>query len=790
MIIEDDELRDLYKTSSSEHLQKLEAELMQLEKNPQDTAALEEFLREAHTLKGDSRMLGLNDIEMLVHQLEDCLTQVKQGARAIDSQLCDRLYQGLDAIDKLATEAVTGKAANVNTFEVLAALIEAESYAANSDELVSSEPDFGGDSNTKDALFDDSNLFADDEELFNEADCGLESSDDSPILELSSVEKTSLVSTSTAEPTIAAVADRELQIDSIRVEPRKLDILMTQASELAVAKLRVSRQTFEIEKIFTLWEEWEQNARRDRQKLARIEKSLTREQLLPIQHLFQKTQERFEYFGNLIESLKLRADEDVASLSIIAEQLEAGIQNLRLLPLSTVFNIFNRMVRDLAKQQQKQIDFIVEGADTKADKQILEAIKDPLLHLIRNAIDHGIETPQERERKGKAPTATLRLQGKRTGNSIVIEVSDDGRGLDLDSIKKTALRKGIHTEAELAAMSEERVRSLIFASGFSTRTKVSELSGRGVGLDVVRANIEKLKGAIEVNSTRDRGCQFRISLNNSLATTSVIIVEVAQTAYAIPIEYVRTMRMVSRQDIFTIEGSQAVSFEGQPISIFWLADILQLSTVEEIPTTGISSDDFACVIVQVGSNYLALVVDLVVERLDIVLKPQSKLVRNIRGILGATILDNGNVCMVLSPPGLIEGLKNTSVAPKRIEQKSKKQLLLVEDSIIIRTQMKRLLQGANYEVAIAVDGAEGFQKLQQGNFDAVVSDVEMPNMNGFELTTRIRQLEAYNELPIILVTTLASAEDKRRGAEAGANAYLTKGDFDQKLLLETLQRLA
>lgn len=790
MIIEDDELRDLYKTSSSEHLQKLEAELMQLEKNPQDTSALEEFLREAHTLKGDSRMLGLNDIEMLVHQLEECLSQVKQGVRAIDGQLCDRLYRGLDAIDKLATEAVTGQSANVDTFEVLATLIGTESEATDSESFdnLAGDEDLGSGNDGETSLFDDDGLFADDDE-------GLEPLDETALLALANLARSSNESTpdpvpsATAAPAASATATKELQIDTIRVEPSKLDILMTQASELAVAQQRIARQTKEIENILTLWQEWERDNQNSRPLFNKIEQLLPQEQIVPVREFLRTTQERLENFGSSVDRLRIRADENITGLSAIAEQLESGIQNLRLLPLSTVFSIFNRMVRDLAKQQQKQINFVVEGGDTKADKQILEAVKDPLLHILRNAIDHGIETPQEREQKGKPPTATLRLRGYQLGNQIGIQVTDDGRGLDLDRIKKTALRRGIHSETELATMSDEQVRSLIFASGFSTRTEVSELSGRGVGLDVVRANIERLKGTIEVSSSRDRGCQFRIVLSNSLATTNVLIVEVAGVPYAIPIEYIRKMQMVSRRDIFAIEGSQAFTFEERPTSIVWLADLLQISTIDESVTISQANDSFSCVILQVGNNNLALVVDAVVDRLDVVLKPQSKLIEKVPGILGATILGNGNVCMVLAPSDLFDRLNATAINSKRIQKKRQKKLLLVEDSIIIRTQMKRLLQGAGYEVTIAVDGAQGFQKLRAGSFDAVVSDIEMPNLSGLELTAQIRQYDQYSELPIILVTTLASVEDKRRGAEAGANAYLTKGDFDQKLLLETLQRL-
>ena len=565
---------------------------------------------------------------------------------------------------------------------------------------------------------------------------------------------------------------------------------MTQASELTVTKLRISQQVNEIEQMVTLWEEWNKDSSLNGSLIKQIESILPPEKINLLQYFFDNTQQRLESLGNLVSSLKTRASEDITSLGIISDRLESGIQDLRQLPLATVFNLFPRMVRDLARQQGKEINLVMEGGDTKTDKRILEEIKDPLLHLLRNAIDHGIETPEERASLGKPTTATILLRGYQSGNSIGIEISDDGRGLNLESIKSTALKRGVHTEAELAAMKEAQIQSLIFASGFSTRTEVTELSGRGVGLDVVRTNIERLKGSIQVTSTPGNGCKFQVSLNTSLATAKVLIVEIDETLYAIPLEFIQTMLTISRQDIFAIEDSQNIMFADRPTSISWLADLLQLPRSRNKLAN--NKQNLPCIILQIGSDRFGVIVDALIDRRDVVLKPQSKLLKRIPNIAGATILGSGEVCMILNPTDLLHSLRkgvwhNVSL---RVEQaNTRNKLLLVEDSIIIRTQMQRLLQGAGYDVSIAVDGLEGWNKLQEEHFDVIVSDVEMPNLNGLELTAKIRQEDRYAHLPIILVTTLASAEDKRRGAEAGANAYLTKGDFDQKLLIDTLNQL-
>ena len=795
MYIEDEELRELYKTSSSEHLQKLEADLMILEKNPQDSSAIEEFLREAHTLKGDSRMLGLNDIEMLVHQLEDCIEGIKAGKSEITAQLCDRLYQGIDAVNQLSHQAITGDTVKVNTFEVLALLMGAadtsESQGNQEVDLFADEADlFADDSSSPANLFSgnsssETDLFAD----YSSSEADLFAYDFS-VAEPEPLEDTNIVvAANLNQPLTASTTPRDFQIDTIRVEPQKLDILMTQASELAVTKLRIFQQMTEIEQMLALWEGWSKNNSDDSKIFAQLEPNLSPEQFLPLRSFLNSTQQRLNSLGSLVNNLKLRADEDVSSLDIIAARLESGIQDLRQLPLSTVFNIYPRMVRDLARQQGKEIELVIAGGDTKADKKILEEIKDPLLHLIRNAIDHGIETPAERIAQSKPQKATLILRGYQTGSSIGIEISDDGRGLDLESIRTTAIRRGVHTEAELAAMSESEIQSLIFASGFSTRTQITELSGRGVGLDVVRANVERLKGSIQVTSTPGNGCKFQIRLSTSLATTKVLIVNLKQTTYALPLEFIQTMIALSRQDIYEIEGNSTITFEDQHISIAWLANLLQLPTPKDYAQ---EKNNLFCIILQTGSDRFGVIVDELVDQQDIVLKPQSKLLKRIPNITGATILGSGEVCMILNPWDLLHSLRNGSwqAVSLPVETKiAKNKLLLVEDSVIIRTQMQRLLKGAGYDVVVAEDGLAGLQQIQAQEFDIVLSDVEMPKMNGLEMTASIRQNSKYKQLPIVLLTTLASDEDKRRGQEAGANAYLTKGNFNQQVLFDTLNQL-
>jgi two-component system chemotaxis sensor kinase CheA len=765
MMIEDEELRTLYKEASADHIQKIEAGLLHLEKNPLDQAKLELLLRETHSLKGDSRMLGVKDVETLTHQLEDILGAVKRSERVFTPQVFECLYLGLDAVRKIAHEAVTGQAAGISVFHVLAQLMGADS----SDELPQTQ-----------------------ETLAESNGAASAQSMGEPPLTFQDAVQTKEPVESAAEA-LAQVSD--YQIDTIRVESQKLDKLLTQASELAVTKGQMGDRLAEIDQILGQWEEWNREAFVSRLTFDELERRLQTSELQPLQNFYNLVESRLEQLGVLLNRLRATTYEDNAKLETVANELESGIHSLRLLPFSTIFNLFPRTVRDLAKQQGKEVNLVIEGGDNSVDKRILEEMKDPLLHLLRNAIDHGIETPQERQSLGKPAIATIRLRGYQVGSTVSIEVIDDGRGLDVEAIKQAAVSRGVRSRQELAQMSTAEIQALIFAPGFSTRTAVTEISGRGVGLDVVRANVDRLKGNIQVEFTPHKGCLFRITMNSSLSTTDALIVRVSEHPYAIPVGFVEAMQLVSPQEVFATEGSQTLPFQGESVTVTWLADLLGLPVKTPTSTKALraASKTIPCIILRIGSERLALLVDVILEQQNIVLKPHSQLLKRIRNISGATILGTGEVCMVLNPPDLFKSARKAivSVTVKELTEQSqiKRKILLVEDSIPIRTQMKRILEGAGYDVTAAVDGEDGFNKLRTGTFVAVVSDVQMPNLDGLELTAKIRQFQEYKDLPVILVTTLASQEDKRQGAEAGANAYITKGDFEQGILLDTLRTL-
>ncbi|NEO85436.1 MAG: hybrid sensor histidine kinase/response regulator [Spirulina sp. SIO3F2] len=772
MFIEDDELRDLYQTASTEHIQKLEAGLLALEQEPENLTPLTELLREAHSLKGDSRMLGVKDVEALIHQIEHTLQQVQKGEQVMDGQLSDRLYHGLDAIKQIVNEAVTGQPSGLKTFQVLAQLMGADPSPAT--EVAQSQ----NTSETPSAAHSSTSPPTSSETTPPTPSPNAPSRVKAQLVTTQKTQASSLLpdplpftpnpspQTPPPEPSPATT----YQIETIRVATAHLDRLITQTGELTVTKVQTAHVANKLAEVLAIWDEWKTKPEA--------------QQALLIEQLDQR-----------LNTLKNISQENTTRLEAITSELEDQVHTLRLLPLGNVFQFMPRLVRDLAKEQGKQVQLVIEGEETTADKRILEEIRDPLIHLIRNAIDHGIEPPEVRQQQGKAPTATLWLTGSKTTHNVIIEVRDDGRGLDTTQIRQKAAERGLYSTEELAQMTPSQIYNLIFLPGLSTRNLITDLSGRGVGLDVVQTNVAKLKGTIQVESMPGQGTQFQLQLGTTLATANVLLVSVGGIPHAIPLEAVETSLLVEPSDRVMIDGTEAIVINGEPISVAHLETLLAFA--QPLPHSSNSAVSVAlpCVLLHVGEERFGVFVDDLLDIQDVVLKPQSQVLQKVKTVAGATILGTGEVCMILHPPDLLREIQQgrgamvAKVGTEMIAPSHKPLILLTEDSITIRTQEKRILEGAGYEVVTAVDGLDGWNKLPTRPFDAVISDVQMPNLDGLSLAQRIRERPEYNELPIILVTSLASEDDRRRGAEAGADAYITKGAFNQTVLLETLERL-
>ena len=731
-MIEDPELHRLFKAESAEHLAHLDDGLLRLEKTPTDPALLEEVFRESHSLKGAARMLGLSRIETAAHDLESIFNAARKGEAPLTPEAIEHMNAALTDLRQRVQEALSGESA------------AAPSQASEAPSTAAIPREQGSEATLSPARG---------EELEKEP---------------------------TTLPVKPPAVGEPFRIETVRVETRKLDDLLTQVGELSVIQGRAQHRRTLMDELLAQW--------------AALERGRRTCNAGPSARHGGAGEAPLRFSGLLKQARDVLFD-DSARLESTVNLLADQVRSIRLLPLSTVFALFPRMVRDLAREQGKEAELALEGGDITVDKRILEEMKDPLMHLIRNANDHGIEPPDERERLGKPRSGTVRLRAVRENTTVLLEVSDDGRGLDPAVIRQEAIKRGLHDEATLAAMPTAQLQQLIFMAGFSTSTYVTELSGRGVGLDVVRVNVERMKGSFRLESAAGQGLTVQLRLPLSLATTRLLLVSAGGRLYGLPVDFVHTSRRVRETDIFTLEGRPAFLLDSQPVIVARLADLLELPAEERAAAP---PDTLACIVIQAGDERLGLLADDLLAEEEVVPKPLGAPLRRVRNVSALAMLGSGEICAVLNPADLLrsvhKGLRSAEGGVRSAElamrsEAAKTVVLLVEDSALIRAMEKRILEDGGYEVVTAVDGVDALNALDSRPFAAVVSDIVMPNMDGLDLTARIRAKPRHKELPVILVTTLASDEDKRRGLDAGANAYIPKPSFDQRILLDTLKRL-
>ncbi|QGG47814.1 hybrid sensor histidine kinase/response regulator [Heliorestis convoluta] len=570
-------------------------------------------------------------------------------------------------------------------------------------------------------------------------------------------------------------ARRTHVLETIRVATAKLDGLLQQSGELTVSQVRLKEHIGYLELINGQVEDW-LNQRKyytsPKKELKQLKKNMA-------------------YLSQELNRVYKLLDNDCERLHWIANQMSDEIGTIRLIPLSFLFKQYHRLVRDLATSQQKKIRLTIEGEDILVDKYILEQLRDPLVHLVRNAIDHGIERSDLRLERGKDEYATLRIKAMQTSTHVLLQVQDDGNGINLEMIKAKALALSLYQREELEAMSTQQLQMLIFESGFSTRTNVSALSGRGIGLDVVKSRIESLKGSIHLQSQIGEGTLIQLRMPVSLITTSIIVVQAGAYNYGIPSEEVKGLRFFRSDEVFYTEGREAIMYQGEPVSIQSLLELLELADEQQVRQE--NQEKKGAIIISNGEEKAAFVVDAFITESQVIVKPFCSLLKRIRNVMGVTVLGTGTICTVLNPYDLVKAVQKERVKTFSLRQapveKKKTSVLLVEDSITTRVQVKRILESQDFVVTTAVDGAEAWQLLQDHPFHAVVTDVEMPNMDGFTLTEKIRQSPNLKQLPIILLTSLMKESEKKRGVAAGADAYLVKSSFEQEVLINTLHRL-
>jgi len=737
------EILSIYKAETEEHLQKLNEGLLRLEKEPRRTETLEEIFREAHSLKGAARMIGFEAVEKIAHGLEDLFSLARKGELNFERQVFDVIFATLDHISRFTTAWLENPGApSPPVDDLLERLRAVRTPGAGNSEAAALPP---------------------------------------PAAAASAIAGPAGRSVENQGVAVPEAGVRQIE-ETIRVTTLKLDDLMNQIGEILVTRIKFDERLAEIRLIERQIEQFQLVWTAVRRRAG----------LGADPWVVREFGDRVARLQDDIRHLATGFDEDTLRMTLVSGELQDSINRVRMVPLSALFNLFPRLLRDIARQEGKEIEFVIEGGQAQLDKKIIEELKDPLTHLLRNALDHGIEKPEDRRLAGKRPAGSLRLSAAQKASSVVINVEDDGAGIDLERVRALALRRGFATAAELREMTDQQVLGLVFRPGFSTKGLITDLSGRGVGLDVVLTNIERLKGTITVSSVPGRGSIFSIRLPITLATTQGLLVKVSGQSFAIPLAAVEFIGEIGLDQVTSVESREAVLIADVPTALVRLHEILRLPDQSARLEAG---DKMPIIVLGSTEERVAFLVDELLGEHEIVVKGLGAPLRRVRNISGATIAGDGAIVLILNVFDLIKAsqkVRGLWLADKRravAGRRGTSRVLVVDDSVTTRLLEKGILENNGYEVTLAVDGVDALEKLAKGSFDLVVSDVEMPRMNGFEFTRRLRREEAHRELPVILVTSLSSEEDRKTGVEAGADAYIAKGAFDQGNLIATIRQL-
>ena len=573
---------------------------------------------------------------------------------------------------------------------------------------------------------------------------------------------------------------------SIRVRAEELDALLASATDLMITNGRVNRRP---EALFDLYRRLVDLAAHWRRSVASLRLLLERmDAPSGLASIIGDLQTELRSTARELRNVAVDASIDARGLQRTASEITDTVHRLRLLPFSEACHALPGAVRDVAAHTGRVVDFVLEGGEIRVDRAVVNALREPLLHLVRNAVDHGIEPPDERVRAGKPERGTVRVEASLTNGRLVVRVADDGAGLDIEAIRARREARGVDVSRD----DRELVRAL-FVGGLSTREEPTAISGRGVGLDIVRAALERIGGSVDVDWTSGQGTIFVLECPPTPARVRALLVATGSQLFAIPTGNIERLRRVEAGELRTAEGRPVLAGEDEgemPIAFAALAGILGPPLATR-PLAG----TMPVVILRAGENRLAVAVDELVTEQELVFRPLERGRTTLPHISGGALLPTGQAALVLNPVGVVAaGITRRdplelAIAPTKGDEPAPRRILVVDDSITTRTLEQSILEAAGYEVLTAVDGEAAWQRLQERRVDLVVADVEMPRLDGFGLCEAIRASKRLRDLPVVLVTALEAPEHRERGLEAGADAYLAKSSFDQETLLDTIRRL-
>lgn len=800
------QLLDTFREEAEEHLSEIAAGLLTLEKDgisPEEyQATIEQIFRETHSLKGAARAVGLRDIELLCQHQESVFSAVKKGTFVLHPDSFDLFHAVILALEQLLANDRGVKIADLiqklRNLSLSSTVPPSPEYTQDNTEFQTRDqfrppPDIGAPPTTPNPL-EDSTVSSPDSspkiprEEFNS------SKQDEPVTRVQDSVKHPI---SSSERGLSNHSPHSKGGTMVKISSERLESLFARADDLMGARLAAGQRSSNLRDIlqnFLSWRwAWSQvttdieHLRTDSGKANSGMSSFVPAEIERITNFLEYNRIFIRTLESQITSITQAATRDQYLLDTATTELIDEIKQVILVPASSILDVLPRAVRDIARESDKDVDVVISGAEIEIDRRILEGIRDPILHIVRNCIDHGIEPQDIRQKKGKPTRGLISISVSHSRNhKAEINISDDGAGINIQAVRLAALSKGLVSEEELSRMESVQINRLILKSGLSTSRVVSTVSGRGLGLAIVQEKVEQMGGTINIESS-DNGTNFILTLPLTLATFRGVKVMVNRHPYFLPLRSIDRVMQIHEDDIKTIENRTIIELGDKSVAIVSLAKVLGLSE-DNLDGTGIRQ----LVLTSASGITFGLLVDQISGAQEIVVKNLGQQLRRVRHISGASILGNGVIVPVINCEDLaatITGMEHLTTPGSTQPVKSKQRRILVtEDSITSRMLLKNILEGAGYLVETAVDGVDAMTKLKVSTVDLVVSDVDMPRMNGFVLTEKIRADPAFTDLPVILVTSLDSRDDREHGIMVGANAYIVKSSFDQSNLLDIISR--
>jgi len=756
------EIREDFLIEAFELIEQMDQDLVELENDPDDLELLNRIFRVAHTVKGSSSFLNFDVLTELTHHMEDVLNKARKDELKITPEIMDVILESVDMMKGLL-EAIRDSGSDdcgieikdiCGRFDAISNGEDVPSADAKADEEVEQECQAQVEDAPEEKQMSE-------EELANLTDEEVEAEIERLLAEKQKEKqekKAKKKATTSEQPKqqkpapakkVAKKDNKDKKVSSqpeqtIRVEVSRLDNLMNLIGELVLGKNRLLK-------------------------------------------IYDDVEERYEG-EKFLEEL----NQVVSSVSLVTTDLQIAVMKTRMLPIAKVFNKFPRLVRDLSRELDKDIELIMSGEETELDKSIIEEIGDPLVHMIRNSCDHGVESKEKRKEAGKDTKGTVHLKAYNEGNQIVIEIKDDGAGMDPDFLKMKAMDKGIVSEKEIENMSDKEAYGLIFKPGFSTAAKVTGVSGRGVGMDVVKTNIEKLNGIIDIESVLGEGTTFKLKIPLTLAIMQALLVQAQEEYFAIPLASVLETVRINFDEIYTIDGKNVLKLRNEILPLARLSDMFE---VEKVLDDG---EQVYVVVIGVAESKLGIIVDGLVGQEEVVIKSMGEYLQGIEGIAGATIRGDGGVTLIADVSAMMDIAKNLNVnlvAEAEASQTREKNspsdynVLIVDDSKTDRAIMQKGLKPLGINIVEATNGVEALELLKRGDvlYDAMLIDIEMPQMDGYTLASEIRKYSKYKNLPLLAVTSRSSKSDRLRGVEVGMTEYITK-PYSLEYLANTVSR--